>query len=157
MSYRLSARLKLRSTLAVIFPIDFGKDERSRTSFVQQASIYRKIRKRHGQGLTNPNFSRLQRRKRTRKAVVSSSKKKSGYPKECIMFAEKTDSESSCLLFEKRKAVTRKNALCLRRKRTRKAVVPFSKKEKRLSERMRIVAGLIMIFDCNKYALRFLF
>ena len=59
---------------------------------------------------------------------------------------EKTDSESSCLLFEKRKAVTRKNALCLRRKRTRKAVVPSSKKEKRLSERMNYV--------CRKYALR---
>ena len=41
------------------------------------------------------------RRKRTRKAVVSSSKKKSSYPKECIIFAEKTDSESSCLLFER--------------------------------------------------------
>ena len=48
---------------------------------------------------------------------------------------EKTDSESSCSFFGKRKAITRKNALCLRRKRTRKAVVSFSKKEKRLSEK----------------------
>ena len=68
-------------------------------------------------------------------------KKKSGYPKECIMFAEKTDSESSCSFFGKRKAITRKNALCLRRKRTRKAVVPSSEKEKRLSERMHYVCG----------------
>ena len=73
-------------------------------------------------------------------------KKKSDYPKECIMFTEKTDSESSCSFFGKRKAVTRKNALCLRRKRTRKAVVPSSEKEKRLSERMNCV--------CRKYALR---
>ena len=42
-------------------------------------------------------------------------KKESGYPKECIMFAEKTDSESSCSFFGKRKAVTRKNALCLQK------------------------------------------
>ena len=47
----------------------------------------------------------------------------------------KTDSESSCSFFGKRKAITRKNALCLRRKRTRKAVVSSSKKEKRLSEK----------------------
>ena len=33
-------------------------------------------------------------------------KKKSGYPKDCIMFAEKTDSESSCLLFEKEKLLS---------------------------------------------------
>ena len=33
-------------------------------------------------------------------------KKKSGYPRECIMFAEKTDSESSCLLFEKEKRLS---------------------------------------------------
>ena len=39
----------------------------------------------------------------------------------------KTDSESSCSFFGKRKAVTRKNALCLRRKRTRKAAVSSSK------------------------------
>ena len=58
----------------------------------------------------------------------------------------KTDSESSCSFFGKRKAVTRKNALCLRRKRNRKAVVSSSKKEKRLSERMNFV--------CRKYALR---
>ncbi len=42
-------------------------------------------------------------------------KKKSDYPKECIMFTEKTDSESSCSFFGKRKAVTRKNALCLQK------------------------------------------
>ena len=53
----------------------------------------------------------------------------------------KTDSESSCSFFGKRKAVTRKNALCLRRKRTRKAVVPSSEKEKRLPERMHYVCG----------------
>ena len=41
----------------------------------------------------------------------------------------KTDSESSCSFFGKRKAITRKNALCLRRKRTRKAVVSSSKKK----------------------------
>ena len=41
----------------------------------------------------------------------------------------KTDSESSCSFFGKRKAVIRKNALCLRRKRTRKAVVSSSKKK----------------------------
>ena len=40
-------------------------------------------------------------------------KKKSGYPKECIMFAEKTDSESSCLLFEKEKRLSeRMNCVC---------------------------------------------
>ena len=53
----------------------------------------------------------------------------------------KTDSESSCSFFGKRKVVTRKNALCLRRKRTRKAVVSSSKKEKRLPERMHCVCG----------------
>ena len=40
-------------------------------------------------------------------------KKKSGYPKECIIFAEKTDSESSCLLFEKEKRLSeRMNYVC---------------------------------------------
>ena len=47
----------------------------------------------------------------------------------------KTDSESSCSFFGKRKALIPKNALCLRRKRTRKAVVSSSKKERRLSEK----------------------
>ena len=91
----------------------------------------------------------------------------------------KKDSESSCSFFGKRKAITRKNALCLRRKRTRKAVVPSSEKEKRLPERIHYVCGenglgkqlfplrkrkaitrkyeivvcSIMFFDCNKYAL----
>ena len=53
----------------------------------------------------------------------------------------KTDSESSCSFFGKRKAVTRKNALCLRRKRTRKAVVPSSEKGRRLPEGMHYVCG----------------
>ena len=41
--------------------------------------------------------------------------KKSGYLKECIMFAEKTDSESSCSFFEKRKAVTQRKELRLQK------------------------------------------
>ena len=40
-------------------------------------------------------------------------KKKSDYPKECIMFAEKTDSENSCLFFEKEKLLSeRMNFVC---------------------------------------------
>ena len=40
---------------------------------------------------------------------MSPLRKKSGYLKEYIMFAEKTDSESSCLLFEKEKRLSEKN------------------------------------------------